>query len=154
MLNCNSLCLRWLGLWCGALLFLVSSKVFLTMSASAKPLLPKLLPHKDNKYLLSFQYHGCADATRMEPSLKRLESELAVSVRRVYVDNLRDAQAVLDSIGHFEGGGTFPFYYNRRTGQAVNGATTFKNLKKWAIGDPTHEFILPVDAADDAPLGS
>jgi hypothetical protein len=37
---------------------------------------------------------------------------------------------LLESIG-FDEGGQLPFYYNRRTGQAVCGATTYANLRKW-----------------------
>ena len=40
---------------------------------------------------------------------------------------------LLESIG-FDEGGQLPFYYNRRTGQAVNGATTYANLRKWGTG--------------------
>ena len=42
--------------------------------------------------------------------------------------------SLLENIG-FDEGGQLPFYYNRRTGQAVNGATTYANLRKWGTGN-------------------
>ena len=42
-----------------------------------------------------------------------------------------------------------PFYYNRRTGQAICGATTYNNLKKWGTGSVKHMF----QDAPDAPQG-
>jgi hypothetical protein len=117
--------------------------------AKFRPLLPKVSPHPDTAYLLSFQYTGSPEAKKMESTVRRLERELNVKVRRVNVDELKDAQAVLDSIGHFEGG-LFPFFYNRRSGQAVTGPTTFTNLLKWATGDPTHEFLLSPDDSEEA----
>jgi len=49
---------------------------------------------------------------------------------------------LLESIGYDECG-TLPFYYNRRTGQAVCGATSYLNLKRWGTGHLQHLFQDP-----------
>ena len=39
--------------------------------------------------------------------------------------------------------GQLPFYYNRRTGQAICGPTTYMNLKRWGLGSLNHMFNDP-----------
>ena len=56
---------------------------------------------------------------------------------------------VLEQIGHDECG-QLPFYYNRRTGQAVCGATSYMNLKRWAIGDLKAVFMDPPESLNRA----
>lgn len=91
-------------------------------------ILPKLLPHKDKCYLMEFHHDDCDHAEQMEPVVRRLEEDLDTDVRRINISRRREFQALLHAVGHDECG-SFPFYYNRRTGQAVCGATSYLNLK-------------------------
>ena len=75
-----------------------------------------------------------------EPVLKRLEEDLDTKIRRINVSRRQDLPALLEVMGHDECG-NFPFYYNRRTGQAVCGPTTYKNLKAWGTGAMMHSFM-------------
>ena len=94
-----------------------------------KPFLPKLLPHEDNSYLMEFHHDGCDHAEQMEPVLQRLEEDLDTKIRRINVSRRKEFFQLLHAVGHDECG-SFPFYYNRRTGQAVCGATSYMNLRR------------------------
>lgn len=107
-----------------------------------RPLLPKLLPHDDTCYLLEFHTDNCDHCIQMEPVLRRLEDDLDTKIFRINVGHKREFVDLLQFIGHDEFGG-FPFYYNRRTCQAIGGATAYANLKKWAVGDTNHLFQDP-----------
>ena len=95
-----------------------------------KPFLPKLLPHEDNSYIMEFHHDGCDHAEQMEPVLQRLEDDLDTKVRRINVSRRKEFFQLLHAVGHDECG-SFPFYYNRRTGQAVCGATSYMNLRRY-----------------------
>jgi len=97
-------------------------------------LLPKVLPHEDKSYLVEFHSDNCDHCEQMEPVLQRLERDLQTKVRRINIFRRREFYGVLEAMGHDECGG-LPFYYNRRTGQAVCGATGYLNLKRWGTGD-------------------
>ena len=94
-----------------------------------KKLIPKLVPHDDNCYLMEFHSDNCDHCEQMEPVLKRLENDLKTKIRRINIFRRREFMSLLESIGHDECG-SLPFYYNRRTGQAVCGATSYMNLKR------------------------
>jgi hypothetical protein len=79
---------------------------------------------------------------KMLPVLDRLEEDLDTKVRRLNVNRRKDFLAILECVGHDEFGG-FPFYFNRRTAQAVAGATGYSNLRKWATGHVQHIFQDP-----------
>ena len=106
------------------------------------PFLPKQLPLNDESYLLEFHTDNLEHAAQMEPVLKRLERELKTKVRRLNIYRKRDLYTVLEQIGHDECG-QLPFYYNRRTGQAICGPTTYMNLKRWGMGDLRAVFMDP-----------
>jgi hypothetical protein len=94
-----------------------------------KPFLPKLLPHEDSCYLMEFHHDDCDHAEQMEPVLKRLEDDLDTKIRRINISRRKEFFQLLHAVGHDECG-SFPFYYNRRTGQAVCGATSYMNLRR------------------------
>jgi hypothetical protein len=81
----------------------------------------------------------------MEPVLRRLEKDLNTTVRRINISKKNEFYSLLEIVGGNEGG-SLPFYYNRRTAQAVNGATTYLNLKRWATGDVKHLFTSPPES--------
>ena len=82
--------------------------------------LAKLLPSKDNSYLIEFHADDTDHATQMEPVLRRLEDDLQTKVRRVNISRRREFYTLMEAMGHEECG-QLPFYYNRKTAQAVWG---------------------------------
>lgn len=93
------------------------------------PLLPRLPPHEDTSYLVSFYTEGNDFCSQMEPVVRRLEEDLSTRVRRINIFARKEFMTLLESVGHDECG-QVPFYYNRRTGQAICGATSYLNLKR------------------------
>jgi len=104
-----------------------------------RTLLPKLLPHPDTSYLIEFVSDSSDHCAQMEPVIKRLEKDLQTRVRRINISKRSDFMSLFECVGGTECG-TVPFFYNRRTAQAICGATPYSNLKKLAMGDPTHLF--------------
>lgn len=124
---------------------------------------PQLVKHPDDIYLLEFISDHNDHCEQMEPVkhynqfitfnpailhydrtqvVQRLEADLKTKVRRINIFRRKEFMSLLESIG-FDEGGQLPFYYNRRTGQAVCGATTYMNLKRWGTGDLNHMFQDP-----------
>jgi hypothetical protein len=118
-----------------------SRKVVSSPSASSR-FLAKLLPHNDDCFLIEFHSDNNDHSKQMEPVLQRLEEDLRTKVRRVNVSRRREFYGLMEAMGHDECG-SLPFYYNRRTAQAVCGATSYLNLKRWATGDLKHLFQDP-----------
>lgn len=110
--------------------------------SSSKPLLPKPAPHEDSSYLLEFHTDNNDMVTQMEPVLQRLEEDLDTKVRRINIFRRKEFMGLLEAIG-FDECGSIPFYYNRRTGQAICGPTSYLNLKRWGTGDLKHMFQDP-----------
>ena len=104
--------------------------------------LPRLFPHSDKSYLVEFHSDGAEHRDDMEPVLRRIENECNTKIRRINIFRRREFMGILEKIGHDECGG-LPFYWNRRTGQAVCGATSYSNLKRWAVGDLRAVFLDP-----------
>lgn len=113
----------------------------------ASLLLPQLPPHKDDCYLVEFHSDNCDHCEQMEPVLQRLERDLATKVRRINIFRRREFYSLLEAMGHDECGG-LPFYYNRRTGQAICGATSYANLRRWGTGSVKHLFQDPPEARE------
>lgn len=105
----------------------------------SKRFLPKLPPHEDNCYLMEFHSDGNEVCKQMEPVLERLENDLSTKFRKINVYRRQEFMGLLESIG-FDECGQLPFFYNRRTGQAICGATSYLNLKRWGTGDLSHLF--------------
>jgi hypothetical protein len=108
-------------------------------------LLPKVLPHNDKSYLISFESDDYDHCKQMQPVLKRLEEDLGTAIRRINIMRKREFMGLLEAVGHNDCG-TLPFYYNRRTGQAICGATSYSNLRKWGTGDLRHSFNDPPES--------
>ena len=105
-------------------------------------LLPKPAPHEDQCYLLEFHTDNNDMVAQMEPVLERLEDDLGTKVRRINIFRRKEFMGLLEAIG-FDECGSIPFYYNRRTGQAICGPTSYLNLKRWGTGDLKHMFQDP-----------
>jgi len=76
----------------------------------------------------------------MRPVVQRLEDDLGTKVRRININRKSEFLNVFDVCGRNECGNV-PFYYNRRTAQAICGATPYANLRSLATGDPNHLFV-------------
>jgi hypothetical protein len=105
-------------------------------------LTPILLPHPDTAFLIEFVSDGCDMCAQMRPVVERLEDDLGTKVRRISIQRRNEFIALLEAVG-FDEGGNFPFYYNRRSGQAICGATTYMNLRRWGMGNLNHLFNDP-----------
>jgi hypothetical protein len=108
----------------------------------SRPLLPKVLPSKDNRYLLEFVVDEEDSCQQMEPVVRRLEEEFDTKVFRISINRRSEFYTLLESIG-FNECGNVPFFYNRRTAQAICGPTGYKNLATWARGKGVHQFNQP-----------
>jgi hypothetical protein len=75
----------------------------------------------------------------MEPVVRRLEVDLGTKVRRININRKQEYVKLYECVGGNECG-SVPFFYNRRTAQAICGATPYQNLKNLAMGKPIHHF--------------
>lgn len=103
-------------------------------------LLPQLLPHADNRYILEFISDDNEQCDAMKPVVDRLEKDFNIKVRRLNISRRPDLLPLFEAVGGNEGG-NLPFYYNRRTAQAICGATPYSNLKRLVMGATNHLFI-------------
>lgn len=105
-----------------------------------RTLLPQLTPHPDDCYLLEFVTDDNDHCIQMEPVVQRLEKDLSTKVRRINIGRRADLTMLFDTVGGNECGNV-PYFYNRRTAQAICGATPYRNLRKLGCSDPDHLFI-------------
>lgn len=89
---------------------------------SERELLPKLLPHKEKDYIIEFVSDGSDACDQMEPVVKRLEEDLGIKVRKINISRRQEYGQLFEVCGGNECG-NLPFFYNRRTAQAICGAT-------------------------------
>lgn len=106
----------------------------------SRELLPKLPPHEDTCYLLEFVSDTSEHCKQMEPIVSQLEKDLNTKFRRVNLSKRGEFANLYDCVGGNECG-TVPFFYNRRTAQAVCGRTSYQNLECLAMGRPGHVFV-------------
>ena len=76
----------------------------------------------------------------MRPVVERLEEDLDTTVRRININRRREYLSIFEACGGNECGNV-PFYFNRRTAQAICGATPYANLRSLATGNPSHLFV-------------
>ncbi|KAJ8602342.1 hypothetical protein CTAYLR_004223 [Chrysophaeum taylorii] len=93
-------------------------------------------------YLLEFSSKNAQeDSRKMKPIVKQLEKKLKTRFVRLDIWNDPGAYQVFMLLDKAPNGkticGGLPFYYNRKTGEIVCGATTYENLENWATGQ-TH----------------
>lgn len=108
--------------------------------SSERMLFPKLTPHPDTDFMLVFESDGVKSCQEMQPVIKRLEEDLSIKVRRINVNSRPDMAMLYELVGGSETN-ALPFFFNRRTAQAISGPTPYPNLRKLAMGDPNHYFI-------------
>ena len=86
----------------------------------------------DNK-LLMFTGTECPHCHDMLPLVKRLEEETKLKVDIIEVWHNEKNAALMRKLDDGFCGGV-PFFYNEKTGKRICGATSYENLKKWALG--------------------
>lgn len=120
----------------------------ISTATSTRQLKPQPPPHPDQSFIIEFVGDGVEGCKQMEPLVKQLEQELGTKVRRVNIGRRQDFAALFDLVGGNEGG-NLPFFYNRRTAQAICGPTTYSNLLKLGTSDRRHMFFdAPIDGKE------
>ena len=83
--------------------------------------------------LLFFTGRECVHCKTMKPLVERLEKEERVKLEEIEVwHNEQNAKMMQQYDKGYCGG--VPFFFNKKTGKWICGATSYENLKKWATG--------------------
>ena len=92
--------------------------------------------------LMMFYGRGDDYCAQMEPLLQQLEKEEGLTVRKFEVwHNTRNTE-LLRKLDPARCGGV-PFFYNKRTRRYICGATTYANLRAWALSEPCEPILPP-----------
>jgi thiol-disulfide isomerase/thioredoxin len=99
-------------------------------------------------YLLQFRGKGDDYCEQMEPLKEQLKEELGVDIRcfEVWYDSKN-----LELLQRLDKGrcGGVPFFYNKRSRRYVCGATTYDNLRKWALCEPCEPILPPPNLGEN-----
>eukprot|EP01031_Cornospumella_fuschlensis_P041916 gene41916-51170_t len=109
-------------------------------------LFPRLPPHKDQVYMIAFTADNNDACQEMEPVIQRLEKDLRIKVRRININRRPDFVMLYEAVGGMSTS-TVPFFYNRRTAQAISGPSPYDNLKRLAMGSTLHSFVEQPESA-------
>ena len=93
-------------------------------------------------YLIQFKGKGDDYCAQMEPLKDQLKEELGVEVRCFEVWYNSKNLELLQRLDRGRCGGV-PFFYNKRSRRYICGATTYANLKAWAMCEPCEPFCPP-----------
>ena len=96
----------------------------------------------DRPHLLMFRGRGDDYCKQMEPHIEKLKLELGVDVRTFECWYETKNVALLQKFDRGRCGGV-PFFYNKRTRRFICGATTYENLRVWALGEICEPFLPP-----------
>lgn len=107
-----------------------------------RKLLPQLPPHPDDAFILEFITDGAEGVAKMEPLVKEMEKKFKIKIRKINLTRSPDAMALFDFVGGNEGGNV-PFFYNRRTAQAICGTTFASNLESLIMSGDVAFFASP-----------
>lgn len=129
-------------LWLACVAFLAPAPV---SGMRLKALNPLRLFRGDEPYLIEFYGVMCEQCDEMIKPMKRLEKKLKTRILKYEVWNDPGAYKLMQFLDKNPAGrsqcGGLPFFYNRRTGCVVCGATTEANLEDWATGKK-HAVVL------------
>jgi hypothetical protein len=100
-----------------------------------RTLLPTLAPHEDTSYIIEFVTDSSDTVDQMDAVVERLERDCNLKVRKVNINRKAEYYTAFECTGGSECGNV-PFFWNRRTGQAICGPTNYLNLKRLAEGCP------------------
>jgi len=93
-------------------------------------------------YLIQFTGKGDDYCKSMEPLKERLKDELGVEIRCFEVWYGTQNLDLLQKLDRGRCGGV-PFFYNKKSRRFICGATTYANLKAWALCQPCEPFLPP-----------
>nr|UXY87432.1 CPARA_3gp387 [Cryptomonas sp.] len=94
-------------------------------------------------HLLEFYGIECDHCVDMEPLMDQIEREGGIPVRRFEVWYNEENIKLLHKLDKGGACGGVPFFYNKKTRSWICGATTYPNLKAWALGKPHERFLPP-----------
>jgi hypothetical protein len=117
-----------------------------------KQLNPLNVLWREEPYLIEFHAAGADQCDEMKPAMSAVEKTLNTRILKWDVWSDPAAYKLMQFLDKGPDGrskcGGLPFFYNRKTGKIVCGATTEKNLMNWATG-LKHEMVLsPPPSAD------
>jgi len=99
-------------------------------------------------YLIQFKGKGDDYCAQMEPLKEQLKEELGVNIRCFEVWYNPKNLELLQRLDRGRCGGV-PFFYNKRSRRFICGATTYANLRAWALCEPCEPFLPPPNINDD-----
>ena len=115
-----------------------------TQAIRLKQLNPLSYIWREEPYLIEF-HAGADQCDEMKPAMSAVEKELNTRILKWDVWSDPVAYKLMQFLDKGPDGrskcGGLPFFYNRKTGKIVCGATTEKNLMNWAQG-LKHEMVL------------
>lgn len=98
---------------------------------------------EDSRHLISFYGHDCEMCSYMVPLIQRIERETGMRVRRFETWSHPEHEKLRALCDTRSGCGGVPFFYNKETKRWICGATTYDNLRRWALGKPCAPFLPP-----------
>lgn len=99
-------------------------------------------------YLLQFKGKGDDYCAQMEPLKEQLKEELGVEIRDFEVWYDSSNLELLQRLDKGRCGGV-PFFYNKRSRRYICGATTYDNLRRWALCEPCEPILPPPNLNED-----
>ena len=116
-----------------------------TQAIRLKQLNPLSYIWREEPYLIEFHAAGADQCDEMKPAMSAVEKSLNTRILKWDVWSDPAAYKLMQFLDKGPDGrskcGGLPFFYNRKTGKIVCGATTEKNLMNWAQG-LKHEMVL------------
>ena len=94
-------------------------------------------------HLLEFYGIECDHCVDMEPLMNQIEIQTKIPIRRFEVWYNQENAKLLQNLDKLGACGGVPYFYNKKTGSWICGATTYANLKAWASGKPHERFLPP-----------
>ncbi len=83
--------------------------------------------------LIEFYGTECHFCKVMQPLVERLEEETGIKITKIEVWHNEANAKMMQEVDKGYCGGV-PFFFNKKTGKWICGASTYENLKKWALG--------------------
>ena len=123
-----------------------------------KELNPLRLVMREEPYLVEFHGVMCEQCDEMKPVMRRLERKLKTRFLKYEVWNDPASYKLMQFLDRNPSGrsqcGGLPFFYNRKTGACVCGATTEANLELWATGKKHAVVLTPPPSAEQIKVQS
>ena len=101
-------------------------------------------------YLIQFKGKGDDYCAQMEPLKEQLKEELGVNIRTFEVWYDSKNLELMQRLDRGRCGGV-PFFYNKRSRRYICGATTYANLRSWAMCEPCEPILPPPNLNADNP---